>query len=286
MTAPAQDDNAPRPLIITGLSGAGMSSCLKYLEDMDYEVFDNFPLTLVPALLADPAGATRRTAIVIDARTRGFSVEAVEHAVRHSKARLVFVTADDAELINRFTETRRRHPLAADRPASAGIRTEREILTPLRAQADLVIDTTGLSQNDLRRVVAGHFEDARQGHLRLTLMSFGFRNGVPRDADVMMDVRFLANPHWVPELRPQTGRDKPVGDYVAGDPAFAAFIAGYKALLEPLLPRYAAEGKSYLTLAIGCTGGRHRSVFTVETLAPWLAAQGFPLHIVHRDIER
>lgn len=275
-----------RNLIITGQSGAGMSSCLKYLEDMDYEVFDNFPLTLVPALLADPASSGRPVAIVVDARTRGFSPEALQKMVGDTGTKLVFVTADDLELIKRFTETRRRHPLAADRPASIGVKIEKEMLAPLRAQADMVIDTTGLSMHDLRRVVAGHFEDQRIGHLTVTLMSFGFRHGAPRDADVIMDVRFLSNPHWVPELRPLTGKDKAVGDYVSGDIAFALFIERYKELIEPLLPRYAAEGKSYLTLAIGCTGGRHRSVYTVESLKPWLLKQGFPAHIIHRDIDK
>jgi UPF0042 nucleotide-binding protein len=276
----------PKTLIITGYSGAGMSSCLKYLEDMDYEVFDNFPLTLVPALLADPASSGHPVAIAIDARTRGFSPDALLQTVQQTGATLVFVTADEAELIKRFTETRRRHPLAADRPASAGIKKEKDMLAPLRESADMVLDTSGLSMHDLRRVVAGHFEDQRVGHLTVTLMSFGFRNGVPRDADIVMDVRFLSNPHWVPELRPLTGLDRAVGDYVSGDSAFGGFIDGFKALVTPLLPRYAAEGKSYLTLAIGCTGGRHRSVYSVETLTPWLKEQGFPAHIIHRDVER
>jgi UPF0042 nucleotide-binding protein len=276
----------PRVLIITGFSGAGMSSCLKFLEDMDYEVFDNFPPSLVPALAADTGGRGHPIAIVIDARTRGFSPAVLMDIVERTGARLVFVTADEAELIKRFTETRRRHPLATDRPASAGIRKEQEILGPLREAADLVIDTTGLSMHDLRRVVAGHFEDPRVGHLAVTMMSFGFRHGLPRDADIVMDVRFLSNPHWVPELRPLTGLDRAVGDYVSGDPAFTGFIANFKTMVAPLLPRYAAEGKSYLTLAVGCTGGRHRSVYSVETLKPWLTAQGFPAHIVHRDIAR
>ena len=274
----------PRALIITGYSGAGTSSCLKFLEDMDYEVFDNFPLTLVAALLADPASSGKPVAIAIDARTRGFTPEALIQTAQDTGATLVFVTADESELLKRFTETRRKHPLAADRPASAGIAREHEIFKPLRDAASFVIDTTGLSLHDLRRAVAGHFEDPRIGHLTITLMSFGFRNGLPRDADMVMDVRFLSNPHWVPELRPLTGMDRAVGDYVSGDPAFADFVAAYKNLVAPLLPRYAAEGKSYLTLAIGCTGGRHRSVYTVETLRPWLESQGYPLHVVHRDV--
>ena len=275
-----------RHLIITGYSGAGMSSCLKYLEDMDYEVFDNFPLTLIPALVADPASSGHPLAIVVDARTRGYDPAALIAIVRETNAKLVFMTADDADLLKRFTETRRRHPLAGDRPASAGIKKEQELLGPLQQAADLIIDTTGLSMHDLRRVVAGHFEDPRVGHLSVTLMSFGFRNGVPRDADIVMDIRFLSNPHWVPELRPLTGLDRAVGDYVSGDSAFTDFIDNFKRMITPLLPRYAAEGKSYLTIAIGCTGGRHRSVYSVETLKPWLLAQGFPAQTVHRDVNK
>jgi UPF0042 nucleotide-binding protein len=275
-----------RNLIITGYSGAGMSSCLKYLEDMDYEVFDNFPLTLIAALVADPASSGHPLAIVVDARTRGYDPAALIAIVRETRSKLVFMTADDADLLKRFTETRRRHPLAGDRPASAGIKKEQDLLAPLQQAADLIIDTTGLSMHDLRRVVAGHFEDSRIGHLSVTLMSFGFRNGVPRDADIVMDIRFLSNPHWVPELRPLTGLDRAVGDYVSGDSAFGGFIENFKTMMTPLLPRYAAEGKSYLTIAIGCTGGRHRSVYSVETLKPWLQAQGFPAHVVHRDVTK
>lgn len=275
-----------RHLIITGYSGAGMSSCLKHLEDVDYEVFDNFPLSLIPALVADPASAGHPLAIVVDARTRGFDPAGLIAIVRQTQAKLVFMTADESELLKRFTETRRRHPLAGDRPASAGIKKEQDILSPLQQAADLVIDTTGLSMHDLRRVVAGHFEDPRVGHLSITMMSFGFRHGVPRDADIVMDIRFLSNPHWVPELRPLTGLDRAVGDYVSGDSAFTGFIENFKTMLTPLLPRYAAEGKSYLTIAIGCTGGRHRSVYSVETLKPWLLAQGFPAQIFHRDVTK
>lgn len=286
MTALVPPPPASNNIIVTGLSGAGMSSALKYLEDMGFEVFDNFPLTLVEALLTDPASAGHPVAIGIDARTRGFGPDNVLGVVERTGTQLVFITADEAELFRRFTETRRRHPLAADRPPGAGIKKEQELLYPLRAAADITIDTTGLSVHDLRRVIAGHFEDQRTGHLTVTLMSFGFRYGPPRDADIIMDVRFMSNPHWVAELRPLTGMDKAVGDYVSGDPGFAGFIKHFKALIEPLLPRYAAEGKSYLTVAVGCTGGRHRSVYTVETLKPWLAGLGFPAHIHHRDIER
>ena len=280
----AEDKNTL--LIVTGLSGAGMSAALKHLEDIGYETFDNFPLSLVDALVTDDASKGHPVAIGIDARSRGFTPEAVHDAVARHRARLVFITADEMELLKRFTETRRRHPLAKDRPASAGIKKEREMLHSLQIEADTIIDTTGLSVHDLRRVLEGYFETNKAGHLTVTLMSFGFRNGLPREADIVMDVRFLANPHWRPELRPLSGLDRAVSDYIENGDAFPDFIARFENLMEPLLPRYAQEGKSYLTIALGCTGGRHRSVYTVEKLKPWLEAQGFATHILHRDIDR
>lgn len=272
-------------LLITGLSGAGMSSALKHLEDLGYEVFDNFPVTMVRPLLDDPAGEKRPVAIGIDSRTRGFEVEAIERTVADTGARLVFITCEEDELLRRFTETRRRHPLAGDRPAQAGIKREQTLLYDLRALADLVIDTTALSVHDLRRMLEGHFRTQAGAALTVSLMSFGFRYGLPREADLVFDVRFLKNPHWVPALKPLTGRDEAVGVYVAQDPDFAAFFDHLTQLLTPLLPRYRQEGKSYLTIAIGCTGGRHRSVYTAEKLQDWLAGQDVSLHVRHRDIE-
>jgi UPF0042 nucleotide-binding protein len=275
-----------RPLFITGYSGAGLSSALKILEDMQYEVFDNFPLSLLHALITDPTASGKPLAVVIDTRTRGFNPEALLHLTAANNADLIFITADEEVLIKRFTETRRRHPLAADRPPSAGITLEREILEPLRESATLVIDTSMMTIHDMRRYLQGHFPSESAGQMNVTLMSFGFRYGPPRDADIIMDVRFLSNPHWIQTLRPMTGLDEPVGTYVAEDSAFAPFVANFKSLIGPLLPRYATEGKSYLTIAIGCTGGRHRSVYTVESLREWLAQQGFSNNIIHRDIER
>ncbi len=278
---------SPPTLIITGLSGAGMSSCLKHLEDLGYEVFDNFPLALVGPLLSDEqAGGGRPVAIGIDTRTRGFDPATLLDTVQALRARLVFLSADEHILLKRFTETRRRHPLAADRPASAGIKKEQSWLHELKAQADIVIDTSMLSIHELRRVIEERFGDDDKAALTVTLMSFGYKHGTPREADIVMDVRFLRNPHWVPELKPLTGLDTAIGRYVEEDEAYAPFIKQLKALLAPLLPRYAQEGKSYLTVAIGCTGGRHRSVFTTESLKPWLAEQGFATHIHHRDMDR
>lgn len=274
------------PIIVTGLSGAGMSSVLKTLEDMGYEVFDNFPLTLIDPLVQDSHPDGPPIAMGIDSRARGFDPDALFTAVERLNARLIFLFCDEVVLQKRFTETRRRHPVAKDRPVSAGIKREQEWLHPLRANADLVIDTTDLSVHDLRHLLEKQFSVAKADRLTLTLMSFGFRFGVPRDADLVMDVRFLANPHWVKDLRPLTGLDEKVGAYVSGDPDFEPFLDRFRALINPLLPRYAHEGKSYLTIAIGCTGGRHRSVYTVERLAPDLNKLGYNTSVLHRDITR
>lgn len=288
MTHTADENTATRPplLIVTGLSGAGMSSTLKHLQDIGFETFDNFPLTLVEALLADQSRGPHPMAIGVDARSRGFSVEEVLAVCGRTSATLLYLTADEVELQKRFTETRRRHPLAQDRPSSAGIKLEQELLGPLQGHADHVIDTTGMSIHVHNRMIENLFGRGAKGHLTVTLMSFGFRFGLPREADTVLDVRFLKNPYWEPHLKNLTGLDKAVGDYIATDPDFAAFTGNAQNLIAPLLPRYAAEGKSYLTIAVGCTGGHHRSVYTVETLKPWLEAQGFGVTILHRDIAR
>lgn len=282
-TMPAPSADLKSTVIVTGLSGAGMSSVLKTLEDMGYEVFDNFPLTLIGPLLAD-SHPEHPVAIGIDSRTRGFDPAALQKIVDGLRARLVFLVCDEAVLQKRFTETRRRHPVAKDRPVSAGIRSEQEWLHPLRASADLVIDTTDISVHDLRHMLEKQFPLARPARLTVTLMSFGFRFGVPRDADIVMDVRFLANPHWVRDLRPLTGLDSRVGEYVSGDPDFANFLARFKAMIEPLLPRYMHEGKSYLTIAIGCTGGQHRSVYFAEQLAVRFR-EGADVLVRHRELK-
>lgn len=276
---------AHKILIVTGLSGAGMSSALKSLEDMGYEVFDNFPPALIDPLLADTKAEDRPLAVGIDSRARGFDPVALLQMTERLKARLVFITADDAVLQKRFTETRRRHPMAKDRPVAAGIKKEQEMLHALRRESDVTIDTSDLSVHDLKRLLEGHFGLA-QRKMTVSLVSFGFRFGIPREADLLMDIRFLNNPHWIADLKPLTGLDAAVGAYIDKDKDFAPFCAGFKAMLEPLLPRYAAEGKSYLTIALGCTGGRHRSVYTVETLKPWLEEQGFAVNVIHRDIDR
>jgi UPF0042 nucleotide-binding protein len=269
-------------VIVTGLSGAGMTSALKNFEDMNFEVFDNFPLTLVKSLMKESSGPV---AIGIDSRSRGFKPDAVLKAAKETKAKLVFVTSDDGILQKRFTETRRKHPLAKDRPVKDGIRQERRLLFDLQSAADIVIDTSELSVHDLRQILEGYFAQ-KKARMSVAVKSFAFRHGIPREADLVLDVRFLKNPHWVKQLKPKTGLDKKVGAYVASDPAFKTFINDFKKLLKPLLPRYAAEGKSYLTIAIGCSGGKHRSVYVAELLKTWLNGAGYKTHTEHRDIKR
>lgn len=278
-----------RLVLITGLSGAGHSTALKSLEDLGYEAIDNLPLNHLMAVLAEGERG-RPLAVGIDIRTRRFAAETViEHldqlAVRpRLDVTLVFLDSEDEVLTRRFTETRRRHPLARDRRIADGISLERRLVAPLRERADIVVDTSDLSIADLRRVLSGHFALDKATGMSIFLTSFSFRNGLPREADLVFDVRFLANPHYVPALRPLDGRDPQVAAYVESDPSFAGFFEGVTALLAPLLPRYEQEGKSYLTIAFGCTGGQHRSVALTERLAVWIRGLGRAVSCAHRDL--
>ena len=281
-----------RVVLVTGMSGAGHSSALKAFEDMGYEAVDNLPLALLQGLAPEGAAIARPMAIGIDVRTRGFGSEAflqeLDRLAQHEEldVRLLFLDCDDEALFRRYTETRRRHPLTADRPVADSVRHERLLVRPLRERADLVIDTTVLTVADLKRVLNGHFALERQGAMTVFVTSFAYRNGVPREADLVFDVRFLDNPHYDEKLRPLTGRDSAVAEHVARDMGYRPFFDGLGALLKPLLPRYVHEGKSYLTIAVGCTGGRHRSVFVAEQLAGWLNDLGYPVTVTHRDIDR
>jgi UPF0042 nucleotide-binding protein len=288
--APAPAASSARlPLIlVTGLSGAGHSTALRALEDLGYEAVDNLPLTF----LTTPESIDRPMAIAVDSRTRGFSAQALLERIERLRSdpslnvSLVFLTCSDEVLQRRYTETRRRHPLAQDRPVADGIRQERLLLDGLSAAADLVIDSSDLAIADLKRLIQGHFGLERQPGLAIAVTSFSYRHGLPREADLVFDVRFLANPHYRPELRDLTGRDAAVGRHVEADPAFGRFFGDLTDMLIPLLPGFEREGKSYLTLAVGCTGGRHRSVFVAERLAAWLTSQGRPVSLRHRDIAR
>lgn len=286
------DEARPQVVIVTGLSGAGRTTALRALEDLGYEAVDNPPLVLLAGLLHADTLAPRPMAIGIDVRTRDFaaptSLALLDRIADEGgpAISLLFLDCDDEVLGRRFTETRRRHPLATDRPVLDGIRREREIVWPLRQRADLVIDTSTLPPAELKRILEGHYALNATPRLALTVMSFSYRHGLPREADLVIDVRFLDNPHYDPALRPLTGRDPAVGQRVAADPGFPTFFDGLTAWLAPLLPRYAQEGKSYLTIAIGCTGGKHRSVYVAERLAAWLTAAGSPARILHRDVDR
>jgi RNase adaptor protein for sRNA GlmZ degradation len=276
-------------LIVTGLSGAGKSTVLKALEDAGHEVVDNLPIGLLDGLLA--AAAPRPIALGLDSRTRAFDAKALAARVLGLRdagrdVQLVYLDCADDVLIRRFSETRRRHPLALDRPAIDGIRAERDLLGLLKRSADLVIDSTDLSVTDLRAKVTERFGGGFSPGLTVTMLSFGFSAGLPREADLVFDMRFLANPHWDAALRPLTGEDGAVADFVAADPLYAGTLERIDDLIRTLLPGYAREGKSYLTIAIGCTGGRHRSVAVARALAGRLAAAGQAVALVHRDIAK
>lgn len=278
-------------LLVTGLSGAGMTTVLKALEDLGYKAVDNLPLALVPALLSQKEGHGKPVAIGIDSRTWDFSAAKllarlnVLKADKNISAALVFVDCEDRVLQQRYTETRRVHPLATDRPVADGVARERQMMLPLKRAADHVIDTSDSKAHELRQIVAGAFSLQDKG-LTVIVTSFGFKHGVPREADLVFDVRFLDNPHWDAKLRPMTGRDAPVAARIRKDKGFSPFFRNLKALLTPLLPRYGREGKHYLTIALGCTGGRHRSVFVAEELAKWLRAEGETALLRHRDLDR
>ncbi len=287
-----------RILIVTGMSGAGKSSALKALEDLGYEAVDNMPMGLLSALLATPDdmhehGTDRPLAVGVDARTRGFDAELIISQLKALRDRkdvevsVLFLDSAGEALAQRYSETRRRHPLALDRPVSDGIAREREILAPLRRWADFVFDTSEYTPHDLKRHLAETFKLARQEQLTITVMSFGFARGMPRDADLVFDMRFVSNPHWVEALRPLNGRDDPqVGNYIEADPTFGAAYRRIEELVQMLLPSYQKEGKSYLTVAFGCTGGKHRSVYSAEKLGGNLRAAGYPAVVAHRDLRR
>lgn len=283
-------------LLVSGLSGAGKSTALRTLEDMGWEVVDNLPLLLLDRLLDAPlpAGAEdigRPLALGIDSRTRGFDAAGMVRRIKKLRSAegydvgTLFLDCGGAELERRYSETRRRHPLAQDRPAADGIARERELTEPLRRWADHVIDTTNLASNALQQEVRNRFGLGKVTDPALTILSFGFARGLPRNADLVFDMRFLRNPHWDAELRPLTGLDAAVGGHIAQDPAYEDVVQQIEKLLLTLLPRYYEEGKAYVTIAFGCTGGRHRSVHVAERIAQSLRQAGFSPTVSHRNLE-
>ncbi len=281
-----------RIIIITGMSGAGRSTVSNVLEDLGWFVIDNLPPSLVgrvAELAFTPGSSVTKLALVADVRGREFFTELVDtvHELQQGAAdvRLIFLEADDDALVRRYEEHRRRHPAAENGGVLAGIRRERELLGELRGMADLIIDTSELNVHELRDRVLETMGDTDSAQLHIDLVSFGFKRGTPRDADLLFDVRFLPNPHWVEELRGYTGRDENVREYVFGQPATPPFMEALLALLDVVVPGYVQEGKRYLTIAIGCTGGKHRSVAITDEVAEHLrTTTDLPVSVDHRDL--
>ena len=291
-----------RVVLVSGLSGAGKASILRALEDLGYEAVDNPPLTMVPDLVIR---SERPLAIGLDARSRGFNPDLVLSTLatlcHNPKLRpeLVYAWAEETVLLRRFTETRRRHPLSPQGRVLDGIAEEAELTRPLRNQADLVVDTSHLPLAELRKLIETRFRPGlptgvQQSGMAVSLVSFAFPAGLPREADMVFDARFLRNPHYDPVLRPRTGLDEAVASYIEADPDFTGFVNGVKALLTLVLPRFVQEGKKYATIAVGCTGGRHRSVHIVNLLARSLPAPSggqaerreWRVTVTHRELER
>ncbi len=282
-------------MIITGVSGAGKSTAMDVFEDAGYFCVDNLPPEMIRALVdlfLHEGSKVQKAAIVSDARGGAYFAQISEVLDELSAAgisrRVLYLDASEEALLTRYKETRRRHPLSPTGNVVQGIRTERALVEPLRSRADVVVDSTGLKAHELRRKLADELlPRSSAAKMALTFESFGFKNGPARDADVVLDVRFLPNPHYVPELRPLTGRDPEVVAYVARDGRLAAFYERLLPLLDHLVPEYVAEGKAHLTIAIGCTGGRHRSVAITEELGRRFGGrEDVVVDVVHRDADR
>jgi len=293
-SSPPESADRQRLLLVTGLLGAGKTTALRELEDRGWEAIDNFPVRLLEWLIESPpkSGSELRAPLAIgfDSRTRGFDPHGIIGLLERLADRndiavtSLFLDCSGRELERRYNETRRRHPMAGDAPVSAGIAAERELLEPLRRIADEIIDTSELTSNGLQQAIRERFGPGDGKDLTLTLSSFGFSRGMPPLADMVFDMRFLDNPHWDQQLKPLTGLDVPVGDHIRRDPAFTEAFGRIRDLLVLLLPRYQAQGKTYVHIAFGCTGGRHRSVFVAEEMAAALRDAGFSPTLLHRNL--
>ena len=278
-----------RVLLVTGMLGAGKSTAMRELEDHGWEAIDNFPIRLLDRLVG--AGTDPHPlAIGFDCRTRGFVPGDVIHTVQELSEQpgleitTLFLDCAGHELARRFDETRRRHFLAQDMPVPAGIKAERELLSPMRRWADILIDTTDFTVNDLKQTIRDQFAQTAPQEMTVTVSSFGFSRGMPPASDLVFDMRFLDNPHWEPGMKELTGLDAPVGEFISGSPVFESTFAKIRALLLELLPQYAEQGKRYVNIAFGCTGGRHRSVYTAERMAQALRDGGFSPTVLHRNL--
>jgi RNase adapter protein RapZ len=280
-------------VVITGLSGAGRSTAAKSLEDLGWFVVDNLPPGLLPTMVdlaARSNGAVSRLAAVVDVRSRAFSTD-LKSAIsdlgaRRTSARVVYLEAADDTLVRRFDSERRPHPLQGTGRVTDGIAAERELLREVRGDADLVLDTSRLNVHELRARMRDFFGGGTATGLRLSIVSFGYKYGLPVDADLVADCRFLPNPHWIAELAPLTGKDEPARDYILSQPGAKEFLHHYAELLRVVLPGYEREGKRFVTLAVGCTGGKHRSVAIADELAARIADSGADVQVVHRDLGR
>ncbi len=283
----------PRLLVITGLSGSGKTHVSRALEDVGWFCVDNLPTALVPSFadLIRRSPELRRSVLVVDVRERGFP-EAFPGVYRALRRRgglvpsLVFLEADEKTLLRRFSETRRPHPLAESGPAIEGIRTERQALGPVRKMADVIIDTSRFTVHQLRDYVRERYDARAEGRrMVVSVLSFGYKHGVPPEADLVFDARFLPNPNFVPRLRRLNGADRAVVAYLRRQPETRAFLQRVLSLVRFVLPRHEREGRSYLTIAVGCTGGRHRSVMLANVMGASVRARGFPVRVVHRDLK-
>lgn len=285
------EQNAMRVVVVTGPSGAGRSTAINALEDLGFEAIDNLPLTLLPRLLSGPL-MPRPLALGVDVRNRDFSAEGLAEVVEIMgteagfDATLVYLDCETDVLLRRFSETRRKHPLATKGTALDGIIQEKTLIDSLRLKADVLIDTSAMSPHDLRAELVDWFAPPDDGRMAISVQSFSYKRGMPRGPDMVLDCRFLKNPHWEASLRKLTGLDQQVGDYIATDPRLADFQTRTADLVLSLLPAYREEGKSYFTIAFGCTGGQHRSVFMAEWLANSLAEHDWQVSIRHRELER
>jgi len=293
VTRPSRKRNARQLVILTGLSGSGKGSVLNTFEDLGFYCVDNLPVSLIPKfseLYDEGRPEMEQAALLVDAREPGL-VEKLPGIYRKLRsdhpATLVFIEASDRALMRRFSETRRPHPLGHDMPIAEGIREERRRMAPIRRLADVVIDTTKFNVHELRQFIIERFQkQGRKRSLLISVESFGFRFGVPADADLVFDVRFLPNPHFIPRLRPSTGKDSRVARYIRSFPQTGQFLRRIEGLLGFLIPHYIREGKSYLTVALGCTGGRHRSVALAEAIARGLRRKAYAAKTVHRDLDK